>query len=83
MIWTKGRYIAVGVILVGVVSLAMGIIKKIKKVSEVSLKKALCPDCGAEQPRVRKPKNWRQALWGGHTCSSCGCEMDRFGKKIR
>jgi len=60
----------------------MGLFGKIKKASEVNIKKVHCPDCGKEQPKVRKPKNLRQAMWGGNTCTECGCEMDRFGKKV-
>ncbi len=54
----------------------------LKKVAAINLKKVNCPDCGEEQPKARKPKNMRQALWGGNTCESCGCEMDRFGNKV-
>jgi len=54
----------------------MGLIKKIKNVSEVNLKKVHCPECGAEQAKFRKPKNLRKVLWGGSTCPECGCEMD-------
>lgn len=61
----------------------MGLFKKIKEAGKVNLKKTLCPGCGAEQPRVRKPNNLRQALWGGSTCLNCGCEMDRFGRKLK
>ncbi|MBI1307227.1 MAG: hypothetical protein GC181_11545 [Bacteroidetes bacterium] len=48
----------------------------------LNLKVVMCPKCGKEQPRVRRPKNLRQALWGGYTCESCGTEMDKFGKEI-
>jgi len=41
-----------------------------------------CPECGAVCPRVRWPTSWRQALWGGWTCKHCGCEMDKYGKKM-
>jgi hypothetical protein len=41
-----------------------------------------CPNCGERFPRFRKPANRRQALWGGGTCSKCGCEVDRRGRKI-
>lgn len=41
-----------------------------------------CPDCGELLPKFRKPANRRQALWGRGTCSKCGCEMDRRGRKI-
>jgi hypothetical protein len=41
-----------------------------------------CPECGNPLPRIRKPANARQAKWGGWTCSKCGCEVDRRGKKL-
>jgi hypothetical protein len=41
-----------------------------------------CPECGTQLPKRRKPANRRQALWGGWTCPSCGCEIDRKGNKI-
>ncbi len=41
-----------------------------------------CPECGEPVPKFRKPANRRQALWGGWTCSKCGCELDRRGRKI-
>ena len=39
-----------------------------------------CPNCGAEQPKFRKPTNSRQAMLGGFTCQSCGTEMDARGR---
>jgi transposase len=41
-----------------------------------------CPDCGEPLPKVRKPANRRQMLWGGWTCPKCGCEVDRKGRKV-
>ena len=41
-----------------------------------------CPRCGEPVPKFRKPANRRQALWGGWTCTRCGCEMDRRGRVI-
>jgi hypothetical protein len=41
-----------------------------------------CPRCDEPAPTVRVPANWRQALWGGHTCRECGCEYDKWGKPI-
>lgn len=41
-----------------------------------------CPECGTPAPKVRKPANRRQTLWGGWTCEECGCEMDRKGRKV-
>ena len=44
--------------------------------------KRVCPDCGDALPKFRRPRNWRQRLWGGWTCPNCGCEVDRKGKKV-
>jgi predicted RNA-binding Zn-ribbon protein involved in translation (DUF1610 family) len=41
-----------------------------------------CPECGEELPVVRTPKNRRQVLWGGYTCEECGCEIDKWGRKV-
>lgn len=41
-----------------------------------------CLDCGAPMPAIRKPANWKQALWGGWTCSRCGSEYDRWNRKV-
>ena len=54
-----------------------------KKLADVNLKEVHCLKCNTKQPKVRKPKNWRQVLWGGSTCENCGIELDRFGKKSR
>jgi transposase-like protein len=39
-----------------------------------------CEKCGAEQPKVRKPENMSQAMWGGYTCKGCGSELNARGK---
>jgi hypothetical protein len=41
-----------------------------------------CPECGEPLPTIRKPSNWRQALWGGWSCPNCGSELDRWGRTI-
>jgi hypothetical protein len=48
----------------------------------INLSKVHCPKCGDPMPRIRKPKNERQRLWGGWTCSKCGCEMDKYGVEV-
>jgi len=40
-----------------------------------------CPQCGTTLPTLRKPTSLRQALWGGWTCASCGCETDKWGRR--
>jgi Zn finger protein HypA/HybF involved in hydrogenase expression len=42
-----------------------------------------CEKCGVLLPKVRKPQNSRQALWGGYTCPQCGSELDRRGRIVR
>ncbi len=41
-----------------------------------------CPECGNELPKMRKPANLKQALWGGFTCKTCGNEYDKWLNKI-
>ena len=40
-----------------------------------------CPRCAAALPQFRAPRSLRQAFYGGWSCSSCGCEVDRSGKE--
>ncbi len=49
----------------------------------VNLKTVFCPDCGQEQPKIRRPNNFREAMIGGNTCKNCACQMDKFGQKIQ
>ena len=48
----------------------------------INLSNVSCPRCGRAMPRVRRPRNLRQVLWGGWTCPDCGCEMDKYGKEV-
>ena len=42
----------------------------------------VCPTCGVKLPILRKPKSLRQGLWGGVTCSTCGTEIDKWGRTL-
>jgi len=42
-----------------------------------------CPKCKTIMPKLRRPKNLRQFLWGGWTCPKCRRELDRKGKIIK
>lgn len=83
--------------IIGAVSIAAGIAiwrflttvvfkKQIKSLEGtklgVNLSEAKCPNCGNPFPRVRTPKNFRQAMWGGWTCEKCGTEFDKWLKPI-
>lgn len=41
-----------------------------------------CPACDTPQPKLRKPANRRQMMWGGWTCANCGVECDKWGERI-
>jgi hypothetical protein len=41
-----------------------------------------CRECGERLPMVRVPTSFRQALWGGWTCTYCGAEIDKWGRVI-
>jgi hypothetical protein len=41
-----------------------------------------CPFCQSPSPRIRKPANRRQFLWGGWTCAQCGRELDKYGQPV-
>jgi transposase-like protein len=46
----------------------------------MSRKPVNCPSCGREQPKMRKPATWQQAMWGGYTCEGCGADLDARGR---
>lgn len=46
----------------------------------INATRPVCPHCQTPAPRVRKPANRRQLLWGGWTCPHCGLEIDKYGK---
>ena len=41
-----------------------------------------CKRCGAKLPYQRTPRNFRQLMWGGWTCSNCGAELDSSGNEL-
>jgi len=48
----------------------------------INFKRVYCPLCITKQPIMRMPKNERQALYGGGTCSGCQAELDKYGDVI-
>ncbi|MDP3236426.1 MAG: hypothetical protein Q8N26_26785 [Myxococcales bacterium] len=64
---------------VGIVLLARGTKQKTDFGLNLSVPSG-CPKCAAPLPTVRAPKNARQLLWGGWTCTSCGVELDKWGR---
>ena len=48
----------------------------------VNLSPTDCPNCGATLPRIRRPENLRQFIWGGWTCQACGTEVSKTGRQL-
>lgn len=48
----------------------------------INLKPGPCSQCGTPMPMIRKPANWRQAMWGGWTCPECGLELDKWSRPV-
>lgn len=48
----------------------------------VNLRRVGCPHCGTVMGRVRVPTSGKQAMWGGYTCPTCKCELDKWGRRI-
>jgi predicted RNA-binding Zn-ribbon protein involved in translation (DUF1610 family) len=42
-----------------------------------------CPSCGTDLPTIRRPKTFRQMMWGGWTCDKCGTEFDKWLKPVQ
>jgi hypothetical protein len=49
----------------------------------INFRRAHCANCHAAQPLVRRPRNERQAMWGGTTCPQCGAELDKWGDVVK
>jgi len=49
----------------------------------INRKRVICLRCHSSAPVIRLPTSSRQAMWGGWTCKSCGCEIDKWGAEMR
>jgi hypothetical protein len=47
----------------------------------VNPRRVQCPSCGARLPIFRVPRGLGQMLWGGWTCRSCHCRIDKWGRQ--
>jgi hypothetical protein len=46
----------------------------------LNLEQVQCPKCAAALPMLRDPSSMEELLWGGWTCPSCGCRLDKWGR---
>ncbi len=67
------------VLIIGVGLVAYGTIAKTNWGINFSPPKN-CPKCNEKLPMIRAPKGGEEALWGGFTCSSCGLQIDKWGR---
>ncbi|HEY7310061.1 MAG TPA: hypothetical protein VH643_11935 [Gemmataceae bacterium] len=78
--------IAIGVVVFGLLAVgaALMIRDTIRQRGKwgLNLKPGPCTQCGTPMPMIRKPANWRQAMWGGWTCAECGLELDKWGRPV-
>jgi ribosomal protein L37AE/L43A len=73
-----------GAVIGAIVGVAAGVVGGLVAVGIALLRKPQpCPECGTPAPKVRRPANRRQMLWGGWTCPECGTELDRRGRRVR
>ena len=71
--------------LIGVAGLIIGLVvvrrqSKLKGRWGVGSIVGICPRCGEHLPTIRKPTTSDEAMWGGWTCPSCGCKVDKYGR---
>lgn len=66
-------------VLTGVALVAYGTIAKNRW--GLNVQKVNCPRCGQPMPVKREPVSRNQRLWGGWTCTTCGCDMDKWGRE--
>ena len=76
-------YVAVAILVglaIGVVLVIHGTI--VKNRWGINLRRVECPSCGTVMGRVRVPTSGEQAMLGGYTCPACGCDLDKWGRRI-
>ncbi|WP_260703859.1 hypothetical protein [Edaphobacter flagellatus] len=73
-------FVMLCVLVAGLVLLVRGTVKKSKW--GINIQAVACPRCHAALPQIRKPTSFKQAMWGGSSCQSCGAELDKWGREI-
>jgi len=67
--------------IVGLALVVYGSIAKTRRGINIRPPKT-CPRCGGPIARFRSPRSTREVMWGGWTCSSCGSEIDKWGREV-
>ena len=69
-----------GLLGVGVILVVIGTL--LRNRWGINIDPVRCPRCNLQLPKIRTPKNSRQALWGGSICGACGTEVDKWGREL-
>lgn len=78
-IFLSGLIVALAAIpMVGIILVISSTIRRKGKWG-VNFSTIRCPRCNSKLAAVRFPASPMQALWGGGTCKSCACEVDKWG----
>lgn len=72
--------VVAALVFLGILLVAIGTVTK--NGWGINLEPVNCPSCGSPMPKMRQPKSLRERLWGGGTCAKCGCEMDKWGRRL-
>jgi len=75
-------YVALLIGVVGVVAVVVALVRSTRNRENagINLGRVHCPKCGEIVPLMRTPSSFREAMWGGYTCRSCGQSMDKWGR---
>ena len=77
-------FVLAAFVLLGIVAFVVVAIGTVIKAPwGVNFRSVHCPKCNALLPMTRKPRTKQQAMWGGWTCGSCGCEVDKWGRELQ
>ena len=74
--------VAVGAIIMGLMMWGLHRLRYKGGRMSVNFDEVRCPSCQVTLPRLRRPANGRQALWGGWSCPDCGCEVNKMGEVV-
>jgi hypothetical protein len=78
--WTTALIVTFVALAVGMVLVVHGTVAKNKW--GINLEEVSCPRCSKLLPKVRKPRSFRESIWGGWTCPNCGVEVDKWGRQV-
>jgi hypothetical protein len=74
-------FIGFPVLILVIIAIVFWILTKRKSPWGITFSRKPCPRCGTMPPVVRVPKGLDETIFGGWTCSNCGCKVDKYGRE--